>query len=467
MSRKWINLGSEPGNLGDGDTLRAAFTKTQQNFSELYTSEFVTNAAIEDHSDATLEGTIAHALSQAEQQGGGTVVIGPGVYNCYNSLYIGTNVRLVGSGRDTTTILAQHTYDAITMGSGIYSLFAKPGIEHITIQLPESSAANAIKGRSRECGNGYIQHVIITGGGPESWGITLDSCNQFSIFGLAYQGGGNGIRWTNFINWGANYGDSLISAVDIDLVNTGTTGILLLGNTNGIVNNILLNRVEIKSKSGVQPGTTGIELNQVSRITLVNVDIENTDIGFINGPRSLSCAFINCYAIGCNNDYIEQAQTTKTTIIGGHGDFSDDQRLPSRNFRLYEPVFDEYTRVTSGVSDIVAYNDTATPKYLTISDAGSTIFTNNGASGSVAFILPNAPNTKSLEYNFSVVSPYTVEIHTENSSDRIRGFDGSLDYTDEGGYIFSSTPGTSITLRNVSNTWWIAEKLTGTWEILP
>lgn len=467
MSRKWINLGSEPGNLGDGDTLRAAFTKTQQNFSELYTSEFVTNPDIEDHSDPSLEGTIAYALNKAAQQGGGTVLVGPGIYNCYNSIHIGTNVRIVGSGRDTTIINAQHSLNGITMGSGIYSLFAKPGIEHLTVNLPDSSSANAIYGRSRECGNGYIQHVKITGGGPESWGITMDSCNEFLVHCIVYLGGGSGIRWANFINWGANYGDSLISSVDIDLINPGTTGVLLIGNTNGVVNNILLSRVEIKSTAGVQDGTTGVELNKTSRVTLVNVDIENLDTGIINGPNSISCAFINCYTIGCNNDFIEHEQTRKTTIIGGHGDLSEDQRLPSRNFRLYEPVFDEYTRVTSGVSDIIAYNNISAAKYLTIRDSGSTIFTNNGANGNVAFVLPNAPNTKSLEYNFSVVSPYTIEIHTENSADRIRGYDGSLNHTEGGGYILSSTPGTSITLRNVSNAWWIAEKLTGTWETLP
>lgn len=39
MARTNINVGAEPGNLGDGDTLRAAFIAVNSNFTELYSDD--------------------------------------------------------------------------------------------------------------------------------------------------------------------------------------------------------------------------------------------------------------------------------------------------------------------------------------------------------------------------------------------------------------------------------------------
>jgi len=465
MPKQRINIGSEPGNQGDGDTLRDAFLKVQHNFSELYTSEFVTDNSIEDHSDPTLIGSIAYALAKAEQEGGGTVLVGPGIFHCNQSLKIRTNVRLIGSGKDTTLINVNHNFNGLVLGSGQNSLFAQPGVEHLSIHLPSDSSYSAIFAQARQCGNGYIQHVKITGGSVTSWGLTMDSCNEFNVTGLVYHGEGNGIRWSNLFNWSANYGDSLISSSDIELKNPGTTGILLLGNTNGIVNNILLSRVEVKSTVGVQTGTKGIELNKTSRITLVNVDVENMHTGFINGPQSNSCTFLNAYAIGCTHDYIEHAPTVGTTIIGGSGDFAEDQRLPTRNLRLYEATFDDYTQVSSGIRDIQAYTDTVNPKQLSLAESGSTLFTNKGATGNTLFVLPNAANSKSLEYSFSVIENHEIQIIPDNSLDHIRGYDGTVNYTPDNAYIYSATPGTSGTIHNADNVWWIMDKRVGTWDV--
>jgi len=463
MSQQFIELGAEPGNLGDGDTLREAFRKTQDNFGELYVSEFVNDSSLSDHADPTVPGTIAFALEAVSQRGGGSVIIGAGSYTCSERLVVGEATRLAGTGQ-STIINATHAMDAIVLDSGSTGLPGRTGVESMTIQLPSTSSASAIRNKSRRAGRAYIKHITIEGGTISSWGITIDSANEFFLMGITYNGEGNGIRWINELNWGINYGDSLITGVDIGLKNPGTTGIQFRGNSNGIINNILINRAEIRS-SATPAGTVGIELALTSRITLVNLDIENVETAVLNGPQSRACTFLNTYAIGCTVDYNELAPTSGVTILGGDGDFANDQRLPSRGLKLYAPSFGDYTIAQSGIRDIEKYTDPFVPRQLSLIDSGSTIFTNEGATGIVTFILPNAANTKSLEYTFSVLTPLELRIAPNNSLDSIRGYDGTVNFTPPGSYIYSLTPGTTATLRNVNNSFWIMESRIGTWEI--
>ena len=464
MPQEIINIGSDPGNNGDGDTLRDAFSKTQNNFDLLFTHEIVTDTSLSDHADASVPGTIAFALARIEANGGGAVVIGPGIYRCASTLRIKVDTQFLGSNLSGTVIDALHDGNVIELGTGNPGFGVRCTLEHFTVNMPDSSLASAIKGNFRQTAKGHIEHVEVTGGSPQSWGIRLDGCNEFAISNFKYSGEGSGIAWFIGQDIAINYGDSLITSTDIILKNPNTTGILLEGRGNFIINNILLSRVEVRSRR-IDPNTIGIKLSRVSRITLVNVDIERTDIGVENGPNSIACSFFSVFALGCNTDYVEIAPTRNMTILGGFGYFLNNQQLPNRKLGLYEDAFNDSTFVKTGVADIINSTDSDSPIELTLKDSGSTIFTNKDASGIVSYILPEAAFSKSLDFSFSVLVNQELRIYPNNATDHIRGYDGTLDYTLGGdSYIFSSIPGTSGTIRNVSSSWWIMDKRLGSWS---
>ena len=79
-----------------------------------------------------------------------------------------------------------------------------------------------------------------------------------------------------------NYGDSLIENTDVFLESDNTIGIQVMGpvSSSKRMNNMLLSRVEIIARDGrKKPGMVGIHLRNIARITLLNVDIEQMDIG--------------------------------------------------------------------------------------------------------------------------------------------------------------------------------------------
>ena len=463
MPQEIINIGSDPGNIGDGDTLRDAFSKTQNNFDLLFTHEIVTDTSLSDHADASVPGTIAFALARIEANGGGAVVIGPGTYNCSSTLSLRVDIRFIGSNASGTIINAQHDDNVIELGTGTQGFGIRCTLEHFTVNMSSSSLASGIRSLSRQLGKGHLEHVEITGGGAQSWGITIDSSNEYSISNFKYLGEGNGLRWINESGQPFNYGDSQITSTDIKLVTPNTIGILLQGNSNSVINNILLSRVEVRSDQ-IEQGTIGIKLERISRITMINVDIENTDTGLQNGPNSISCSFISVFALGCNIDYTDIAPTRNTTILGGFGGFLENQKLASRQLSLYDDSFDDTTLVKTGINDVTSITDTNTPQTLTLKDSGSTIFTNRGATGAVSFVLPNAAFTKSLEFTFSVLENQELRIFPNNDTDHIRGYNGTLDFTLDGNsYIFSSEVGATVSIRNIGNAWWIVDRRLGTW----
>jgi len=78
MTQQTINIGSTP-NRGDGDPLRLAFTKINENFTELYTA----NAAAFDGSYNSLADTptIPSALSQLTNDLDYSLIVGTAIQN--------------------------------------------------------------------------------------------------------------------------------------------------------------------------------------------------------------------------------------------------------------------------------------------------------------------------------------------------------------------------------------------------
>ncbi|TCK19464.1 hypothetical protein DFR30_2775 [Thiogranum longum] len=332
MTQKDIQVGIDPGNQGDGDTLRDAFIKAQSNFDELYKVIPVSDTTL-PHDDPSVEGSIAKGLQDAGAAGGGTVLVAPGEYQCIsNTLTIPLNVILKGSGRRATTIKCLHPNDGIAMTNS-YS-----GIESLKLAMPNYSNTNGDGIKVTESAI-HLRDLLISGGDITTWAINLDGVNLARIENvlLGFLGStlkpdtltGNGIIFQNTrqTELPFNYGDSKLSSIDIFLFSNNTTGIKLLGpdDTDLVINNILMSKVEIHGGAVIKAGTTGIHLRNARRNTLLGFDLEGLETGIIeehggtgfNVPTNNN--YFGAYVLGVTNSYIEAGEVRDRTFIGCDG----------------------------------------------------------------------------------------------------------------------------------------------------
>lgn len=473
MTKKTINVGAEPGNLNDGDSLRGAFIKTQSNFDELYSIFPITDTSL-DHSDSDVTGTIAEALATCNATGGGTVFIGPGIFTLSSTtLIIGANCQLIGSGRNATKLKATHQFDAIEISTGTLFTNAYWAIKDLSVSLSNINSGNTISTIPAQSSIGAINNVLVTGGSPNSWGLNMDGVNVISIIDYVYHGEGSGIRWINSANYPINYGDSLIQNVEIALRSSFTTGVQLASPisisgspNNNRINNVLLSHVEIRTLDGIiKEGTVGIHLRNVARNTLDHIDIERMDTAVFQeskvsgGAIAKGNAFYQVHPLGCTTDYKEAGTPPQEQIVlGGTGQFSSMQQLPSSNISADHSILGT-NRVLTAVRPIEAYFDSTSPRTLSVEDSG-TIFTNRGATGTVTFQLPSANLNFSIEYEF----------HLSNTGNAIRIQPASEDIIRPGqtraGEIYESgiAFGQVLKIRNIDNTNWSILTEQGTWS---
>ena len=280
MTQKIINIGTDPGNQSDGDSLRDAFIKTNANFDEIFSVRYVTDTNLVQDDPNTM-GTIAHALAEAGAAGGGTVLIGQGKFICRSTtLTVPRNVILKGIGRDATVIIVTGSQDGITLPNRL------SGVESLRLQMPKASSGDGIKITSHYV---TLRDLAFSGVSAFSWGINIDAasvCNLDNILmGTSFRGTdaftGNGILYHNSISGEKpfNHGDSRISKVDIHLGTSNTTGMKFHGadGTNNVINNILLSQIDVVG-TGNTSGTTGIHLRNANRIVLHTVDLEQLEL---------------------------------------------------------------------------------------------------------------------------------------------------------------------------------------------
>lgn len=280
MNNKIINVGTEPGNQGDGDTLRDAFIKTNTNFDTLFAVHYVTDTTLK-HDESDTEGTIAYALAEAGAAGGGTVQVGPGIfYSRTTTLTVPKNVTLKGVGIDATTIRVTGPQDGIT----IPQRFGQ--VESLGLEMPTGSSGDGIKITSS---NVTLRDLGLSGVGLSSWGINVDAAGICTIDHISIGSTfhpydkftGNGILFQNTTPAlePYNFGDSRLSKIDIKLASNNTTGIKFHGpdGTNNVINNILLSQIDIIGP-GDGSGTTGVHLRNAKRIALHTVDLEQLEL---------------------------------------------------------------------------------------------------------------------------------------------------------------------------------------------
>lgn len=322
MSKRTINTGQLPGNLGDGDTLRNAFEKTNANFDELYTVYPVVDASLE-HDDPTVDGTIAKALQDAGDAGGGLVMIGPGTFTCPNTtLNVPQNVIIRGVGRVATTIRITGSQDGITLSDWF------SGVESLMLWMPTGNAGDGIKIIKNYT---HVRDLHIIGLDQSAWGINADPANVCKIDNVTmgtigpYQFFGNGIIFQN-TNQAAspfNFGDSLLIKVDITLHGNNTTALKFHGpdDTNNVINNVLLSQVEVLALETVS-GCTGLHLRNAKRITCNHVDLENLEIAVLEESAgsgnnvSSNNVFISTFVFGSVTSYQSSGVVNRRLFLG-------------------------------------------------------------------------------------------------------------------------------------------------------
>ncbi len=327
MSRKIINVGSEPGDAGDGDALRDAFVKTNDNFENLFVAHHVTDTSL-NHDDPAVEGTIAFALAEADAAGGGTVLVGRGVFVCPSTtLTVPESVILKGVGINATVINVTGSQDGITV-SGRFS-----GVESLRLRMPRASSGDGIVIRSNYVA---LSNLKLTGLDPLSWGINVNAANTTSLdnilLGSAFSEVndssffGNGIIFQNTVQATSpfNIGESRLSSVAIKLASDNTTGIMFHGpdGTGNVVNDILLSRVEIMGQPGTGVGITGVHLRNAKRIVFSTVDLEELDVAVIeesaggNTKGSANNVFISVFVFAANTSYVSSGVVENRLFLG-------------------------------------------------------------------------------------------------------------------------------------------------------
>lgn len=435
----------------------------------------VSDTNLLDHGNAHVAGTVANALAQCENTDGGIVNIGPGVFQVGSTLLLGRNCRLSGAGSGATILNMNGLSDLIRVRSGRSSVHAKWSIENVGLQLPSHSAASMIVTTPLQANNGIIRNVYMSGGGPASWGIRIDAALHIEISHAYYEGGGNGISWENSYNLRYNIGDAIIQDTEVVLRSQDSVGILLASPTNtnwsqsvNRVNNILLSRVEVRTPDGVvRSNTIGIKLRNTARITLINVDVEQMDIGILQqsgvdgGAVSVSNTFIQVFYMGCNRDHVlEGMPPVQQMVLGGYGSSPTPQQLPTSEI-LAEHAILGSNRVFTAVRPIEAYSDSSQPRVLTTIDSGK-IFTNRGATGTVEFHLPPANMNNSLEYEFHLAIPgHRIRV-LPAAGDLIRPGQIATNRYYESGHNY----GQVLKIRNIDATIWSIESQQGTWTTI-
>ncbi len=320
MTKKIINVGVDPGGQGDGDSLRDAFIKAQANFDELYSVIPVTDTSL-DHDNPNIDGTIAKALADTGAAGGGTVLVGPGVFKCPSlPLTIVDNVILKGVGRRATTIEITGTQSGILLNGQFGA------IESLQLIMPNGATSDGIIVNASDI---HIRDIALSGSGPNAWGINVDGANVTSLTNIRMGGfnnpfRGNGIIYQNSKNRPVNIGDAQISKVDILLLSESTTGIKLQGSDTNtapdpIINNILLSQVDVIG-TGAQGTCVGVHLHNAQRIVLSSVDLENLGTAIIEEGSNIRPTTNNVYmavfAFGVGASYVSDGRARRRLFFG-------------------------------------------------------------------------------------------------------------------------------------------------------
>ncbi len=243
-----------------------------------------------------------------------------GTYRLDSEIQVRPRRRLFGAGRDATVIDAR--------GARAFTFNRNAG----AFQVDASSAADwnrsAVSGMTIRMAKGGIRahghefratNLLFAGGtaplgqsDPDGWCIDLLDANETVLREIqAGYGGGtvhrllaNGIRLGSSTP-SVNYGDGLLQEISIKLGAANTVAVLLQGNGTGLINNVLLSRVQVNAPqggTGITPltGTNGIKLWNAARVVCLLCDVEVVDVSFEEYSESQGGTAGAC----ANNSYV-------------------------------------------------------------------------------------------------------------------------------------------------------------------
>jgi hypothetical protein len=282
-----------------------------------------------------------------------------GTYRLDSEVQVKPRRRLFGAGRDAT-ILDARGVRALTFqrNEGAYRVDSDAGTDWCRSSLSDLRIVMATGG-IRVLGHEFRgRHLLFVGGAAaagiadaDGWCIDLIDANECELLGIqaGYGGGGSHVLRANGIRWrstqpGVNYGDSLLAETSIKLGARDTCGVQLLGNHPGLINNVLLQRIQVNAPAaagadavqvpGSSPaiytlaGTVGVHLKTVRRSQLNTVDVEVVETGFkeegtgVNGSPGTSAdiAYLNCQAQNCVVPYADnnggEGAVMRRSIVG-------------------------------------------------------------------------------------------------------------------------------------------------------
>lgn len=243
-----------------------------------------------------------------------------GTYRLDSEIQIKPRRRLFGAGRDTTVIDARavraFTFNrnagAFQVDSQASGDWNRSALSAMTIRMSQ--------GGVRAHGHEFrATNLLFVGGSaplgqldPDGWCLDLVDANESMLREVqaGYGGGAAHRLLANGIRLGSatpavNYGDSLLQEVSIKLGGQGTVAVLLKGNGTGLINNVLLSRVQVNAPqggAGITPlaGTNGIKLWNAARVVCLLCDVEVVDVAFEEYSESLGGTAGAC----SNNSYI-------------------------------------------------------------------------------------------------------------------------------------------------------------------
>lgn len=409
----------------------------------------VTDTSITDHSNPSITGSIAWALSQANSRGGGTVTLGTGRFRLTSqALVIRKGIRLIGTSKIASIIVQTHpTADAIIVASGTPHVSTHANLEHFGIEMPtQAGAGDAINLAPTQAGHGNIMSISISGGNADSWGISNHGSNVVNYLDIHISGGMNGLRWfTDNVVPDINYGDCYVQGIDIMLSLPDNIGIYMSGREGATINNIHFARIEIAYVTNQyywsSPNTVGIYLSgYTARNSFVHVDLENlTESLKIDSPNCLQNTFFHLLHIGPSTSFptLDSSYFVNQTFWGGN-----------KPFLRYA--------ATSLSSEIISLK---TNKTLSYTEHAFIKINNTGASKPITLTLPSASNDKSYEFTFFASVPQFITI-IAGSGDVIVHPDGTITnkVTSDGAV------GRSISIRNMNYKYWIIQSKIGIWK---
>lgn len=286
--------------------------------TELFVSE--TGLGL-DHGDPNQVGSIAWALSHAEERGG-MVKLGPGVFNTSSPIRVRSNVMLVGSG--IATEIRQWDNDS----HGVMVDGQDLAVSDFSVTMPTGSSggyAGVAFGSESSVQWGGASNLRVTGGNLATWGFIVDQHYNFKFSRFLLESkratlpAVNGMLIHNTHN-SFNTGDSEYTSIALRIKSSAIGLKIISDNTGtytGSINDNTFTNVQVLGNfNGAEQGF--VLENTVTRNAFITCDSEACNVNWhIKGNACTNNVFINPQAWS-GTKLISVPALSANTFIGGN-----------------------------------------------------------------------------------------------------------------------------------------------------